>query len=113
MVYTERAETAAVSCGTSHATTIKYTTSMDIQQQKTRYEKQFTPVESLASAVSLLEIGEQRCLLHFTMIISSTTATVVTRLHEVDLNFCSLSSVCCARWRTDCFLTTTTTAMAA
>ena len=36
----------------------KYTTSVDIQ--KTRYKKLFTHVESHASAVSLLESGEQR-----------------------------------------------------
>ena len=45
MVYTERAETAAVLCGTSH----KYTTSVDIQK---RTKKRFTHVESHASAVS-------------------------------------------------------------
>ena len=50
MVYTERAEMAAVSCGTSHAASV-----VDIQ--KTRYKKYFkklfTYVESHASAVSL------------------------------------------------------------
>ena len=46
MVYTERAEMAAVSCGTSHAT------SVDIQ--KTRYKKLVTHVESHASTVNLL-----------------------------------------------------------
>ena len=46
MAYTERAEMAAVSRGTSHAS--KYTTSVDIQKR----------VESDASAVSLLESGE-------------------------------------------------------
>jgi len=33
MMYTERAETAAVSSGTSHASAIKYTTSVDIQKR--------------------------------------------------------------------------------
>jgi len=47
MVYTERAEMAAISCGA---------TSVDIQ--KMRYKKLFTHVESHASAVSLLESGE-------------------------------------------------------
>ena len=51
MVYTEHAEMAAVSCGTSHATT-----SVDIQ--KMRHKKLFTHVESHASAVSLLESAE-------------------------------------------------------
>ena len=45
MVYTERAEMAAVSCGTSHDSAIK---------------KLFTHVESHASAVNLLESGEWR-----------------------------------------------------
>ena len=56
MVYTERVETAAVSCGTSHVSAVKYTTSVDIQ--KTRYKKLVTHAESHASAVSLLESGE-------------------------------------------------------
>ena len=33
MVYTERVETAAVSCGTSHVSAVKYTTSVDIQKR--------------------------------------------------------------------------------
>ena len=36
----------------------KYTTSVDIQQQKKHYKKLFTHVKSHASAVSLLESGE-------------------------------------------------------
>ena len=55
MVYTERAEMAAVSCGTSRC---KYTTSVDIQ--KRAIKKLFTHVESHASGVSLLESGELR-----------------------------------------------------
>ena len=55
MVYTERTEMAAVSCGTSRC---KYTTSVDIK--KRAIKKLFTHVESHASAVSLLESGEQR-----------------------------------------------------
>ena len=55
MVYTERAEMAAVSCGTSRASA-EYTTLVDIQ--KTRYKKLFTHVELHASALSLLESGE-------------------------------------------------------
>ena len=50
MVYTERAETASVSRGTSHFG----------GYSKTRYKKLVTHVESHASAVSLLESGEQR-----------------------------------------------------
>ena len=33
VVYTERAETAAVSCGTSHVSAVKYTASVDIQKR--------------------------------------------------------------------------------
>ena len=49
MVYTERAEMAAVSCGTSHASA---------GYSKMRYKKLLTRAESHASAVSLLESGE-------------------------------------------------------
>ena len=39
MVYTERAEMAAVSCGTSHTTAVsKYTTSVDIEKHATKKE---------------------------------------------------------------------------
>ena len=65
MVYTEIAETATVSRGTSHVTTkqrCQYTTSVDIYEKKRRsferaIKKLFANVESLASAVSLLESG--------------------------------------------------------
>ena len=53
-LYTERAETAAVSRGNSHVTTkerCKFTTWVHIQKRITR-EK---------SAVSLLKSGEKRC----------------------------------------------------
>ena len=76
MVYTERAETAAVSCGTSHASVvstplrwivenraIKNKTNKNTQKnKKTKQSKNklFTRVESHASAVSLLESGEYR-----------------------------------------------------
>ena len=56
MVYTERAKTAAVLCGTNHASAVKYTTSVDIQ--KAHYKKLVTHVESHASTVRLLESGE-------------------------------------------------------
>ena len=61
MVYTERAETAAVSCGTSHVSAVKhvYTTSVDIQKRAIKDIHSYH-VESHASAVSLLESGEQR-----------------------------------------------------
>ena len=52
MVYTERAETAAVSCGTSHASAVSRPLWWIL---KTRYKKLVTHVESIASAVSLLE----------------------------------------------------------
>ena len=58
MVYTERAETAAVSRGTSKCQRCKHTTSVDIQ--KRAIKKLVTHVESPTSAVSLLESGEQR-----------------------------------------------------
>ena len=60
MVYTESAETAAISCGTSHATTEQrctHTTSVDI---KIRVKKLINHLESHVNAVSLLESGEQR-----------------------------------------------------
>ena len=58
MVYTERAETAAVSCGTSHVSAVRVYHFGG--QSKTRYKKLVTHAESQASAVSLLESGEQR-----------------------------------------------------
>ena len=65
MVYSERAEMAAVSCGTSHVTVkqrCNYTTSVDIKKEnkKTRHEKLVTDVKLHASSVSLLESGYQR-----------------------------------------------------
>jgi len=54
-VYTERAEMAADSCGTSHASAVSTPLRWIF---KTRYKKLFTHVESHASAVSLLESGE-------------------------------------------------------
>ena len=47
------AETAAVSCGTSHASAVKYTTSVDIQ--KTRSKMPVTTFQPHLSAVSLLK----------------------------------------------------------
>ena len=58
MVYTERAQMAAVSCGTSHASAVS--TPLRWILKKTRYKKLVTHIESHASAVSLLESGEQR-----------------------------------------------------
>ena len=79
MVYSEPAEKAAVSCGTSHDSGVS--TPLRGRYSKTRYIKLLTHVESLivpnmllasedikqkqnveshASAVSLLESGEQR-----------------------------------------------------
>ena len=61
MVYAERAEMAAVLRGTSHVTIkqrCKYTTSVDIQ--KRAIKNLVTHAESHASAVSLLDSGEQR-----------------------------------------------------
>ena len=59
MEYTERAEMAAVSCGTSHASAVGTPLRwISKKQQQKRYKKLFTHVESHASAVSLLESGE-------------------------------------------------------
>ena len=59
MVYTERAEMAAVSCSASHAIAVS-TPLRGIFKKNTRCKKLFTHVESQASAASLLESGEQR-----------------------------------------------------
>ena len=56
MVYTERAEMAAVSCGTSHASAVS--TPLRWMFKKRAVKKLVTHVESHASAVSLLESGE-------------------------------------------------------
>ena len=60
MVYTERAEMAAVSCGTSHASAVTTPLRWIFKKIKikTRYKKLFTHVESDTSAVSLLASGE-------------------------------------------------------
>ena len=52
MVYTERAETAAVSCGTSHASAVSTPLRWVFKFKK---KKEATHVESHASAVSLRE----------------------------------------------------------
>ena len=59
MVYTERAEMAAVSCGTSHASAVSTRLRWILKEkkEKTRYKKLVTHAESHASAVSLLESG--------------------------------------------------------
>ena len=54
---TERAQTVAVSCGTSHASAVNTPLG---GYSKTHYKKLLTHVESHASAVSLLKCGEQR-----------------------------------------------------
>ena len=62
MLYTERAETVAVSRGTSHVTTkqrCKYTTWADIQKALWKASDPFRITRD-KSAVSLLENGEQR-----------------------------------------------------
>ena len=56
-VYAERAKTAAVSCGTSRVSAISTPLWWIF---KTCYKKLVTHVESHASAVSLLESGEER-----------------------------------------------------
>ena len=55
MVYSERIETSAVSCGNSRVNALKYTTLVDIKISKEpRYEKLATHRETHASVVSLL-----------------------------------------------------------
>ena len=61
MVYTERAEAAAVSCGTSHASAVNTPLRGRIFKKKKKKhakKKVFTHIESHESAVSLLESGE-------------------------------------------------------
>ena len=64
MVYTERAEMATVSCGTSHAsaesTPLRWI--FKKKKKKTRYKKLVTRVESHASAVSLLKRAENSAI---------------------------------------------------
>ena len=57
MVDTERAKMAAVSCGISHVSAVSTPLRWIL---KTRHKKLVTLVESYASAVSLLESGEER-----------------------------------------------------
>ena len=57
MVYTECAEVAAVSKGTSHGSTVS-TPLQWIFKNALDYKKLFTHVESHASTVTLLESGE-------------------------------------------------------
>ena len=62
MVYTERAEVAAVSCGTSHVTTkqcCKYITSEDIPKSTIRCNSHSFRITHDKSAVSLLESRAQ------------------------------------------------------
>ena len=58
MVYTERAEMAAVSCGTSHVSAVIEFNTTSVGIQKRGIKKLFTHVESHVSAVSLLERAE-------------------------------------------------------
>ena len=92
MVYIERAETAAVLSGYTTAVS-KYTTSVDIEKRATkrkRKKKLFTHVESHASAVSLLESGEQRYIkaINNSFTVQSFKANVVssTHLHKPEMS---------------------------
>ena len=62
MVYTERAETAAVSCGTSHASAVSipfwWIFKNALKKKKKKKKKLFTHVESYVNALGLLESGE-------------------------------------------------------
>ena len=61
MAFTERAETAAVSCGTSHASAVSIILSLRwIFQNALSKASHSCRLESQARAVSLLESGEQR-----------------------------------------------------
>ena len=60
MVYTERAEMAAVSCGTSHASDVSTPLRWIFHKKRKEIKKLFTHVESHVSAMSLLESGEKR-----------------------------------------------------
>ena len=84
MVYTERAKTAAVLCGTSHASVVstplqwifKKNTSVDIK--KTIYNKLAIHVESHVSAVSLLEWRKAINNLVPQLLFSASTCTEAT-----------------------------------
>jgi len=58
MVYTERADMAAVSCGTSHASAVSTPFRWIFKKTKTHYKKLFAHVESHAIAVSLVKSRE-------------------------------------------------------
>ena len=58
MVYTERAETAAVSRGTSHVSAVRTPLRWLKEKEKTRYKKLVTHVDSHVRTVSLRESGE-------------------------------------------------------
>ena len=60
MVYTERAEMAAVSCVTSHASDVSTPLRWIFKKHAIKKEKLFTHVESHASTEILLESGEWR-----------------------------------------------------
>ena len=77
MVYTERTEMAADSCGTSHASAVIHHFG---GYSKTCYKKLFTHVESHASAVSLLESGEQRYIKAINQSINQTITIFVWHL---------------------------------
>ena len=63
MVYTERAKTAAVSCGTSHVSAVSTPPRWRFKNALKKKEKKLvTRYESHASAVSLPESGEWRCI---------------------------------------------------
>ena len=58
IVYAERAETAAVLCGTMPVLSVHHISG----HSKMRYKKLITHVESHANAVSLLESGDWRSI---------------------------------------------------
>ena len=58
MVYTERAEMAAVSCGTSHASAVSTPLRSIFKTKLKSYETLVTHVEPHASTVSLFESAE-------------------------------------------------------
>ena len=88
MVYTERAEMAAVSCGTSHASAVSTPLRWIFKKCAIKKKKLFTHVESHVSAVSLLNSGEQRYIKAISSSSSSSSSSVRVR------GACQFAHVC-------------------
>ena len=81
-VHRTSAGTAAVSCGTSHASAIStpLRRTFKKKKKKKRYKKLVTHVKSLERAVSLLESGEQRCIKAIIIIIITRLKTMCEKI---------------------------------